>query len=96
MSNKATVLKEICRGCGICAFSCPQNAITIIFGKAEVDKSKCIGCRRCTQVCPVKAIVITPSVDKEEIETFKKQVRRLKERITTVNRRIKSLLEKRR
>ncbi len=89
--SKATVLREICRGCGVCAFSCPQNAITIVFGKAEIDKSKCTGCKRCIEVCPVKAIT-TVSIDETKI--LKKQVKVLKERITTVNKKIKDLLEK--
>ncbi len=46
-----------CRDCGLCAQSCPQNAISRIEcndGKFEYvsDPSKCIGCGICAGLCP--------------------------------------------
>jgi NAD-dependent dihydropyrimidine dehydrogenase PreA subunit len=45
-----------CIGCKKCLSVCPQNAITIVDGKAVIDKQKCIGCGRCLRVCPASAI----------------------------------------
>ncbi|MDI6704254.1 MAG: DUF362 domain-containing protein [bacterium] len=45
-----------CLGCGNCRDVCPQDAITIVKGKAKIDEKACIHCYCCYEVCPEKAI----------------------------------------
>lgn len=42
---------DSCKGCGICASSCPVGAIPIDNPKTT-DINKCISCMRCIQLCP--------------------------------------------
>lgn len=44
-----------CTGCNLCAFSCPEDAISC-FGVAYLDGSKCTGCLVCLWFCPMDAI----------------------------------------
>lgn len=45
---------RLCNSCGVCARSCPLQAIPLDNPK-QVDKSKCISCMRCVKVCPNQA-----------------------------------------
>ena len=48
--------KKKCAGCGACIEACPQNAISMVDGKAEIESAKCVNCGRCIQACPRGAI----------------------------------------
>ncbi len=64
--QKAVVLEEKCKACGLCIHFCPAKAISYNEKKfnskgvhpAAVDKQKCTGCRQCFLVCPEIAIEI--------------------------------------
>ena len=45
-----------CVGCGLCAGSCANGAITMQNGKAVIDQSACILCKVCLEACPVGAL----------------------------------------
>ena len=45
-----------CIGCGLCAKTCRQEAITVTDNVAYIDFSKCKLCRECEAVCPTGAI----------------------------------------
>jgi ferredoxin len=47
-----------CRGCGICAKSCPAKAIEMKNGKPSVDLGKCISCFCCHELCNYDAVDI--------------------------------------
>ncbi len=46
------VAKGLCVGCGMCALSCPAEAIEMINGHPEVQMDKCIRCGTCYFRCP--------------------------------------------
>ncbi|HHZ20563.1 MAG TPA: NADH-quinone oxidoreductase subunit NuoF [Firmicutes bacterium] len=51
------ILAELCRGCGLCARNCPEDAIS---GEPKkpylIDQEKCVKCGKCLERCPFKAI----------------------------------------
>ncbi len=43
--------------CGTpCISACPENALSIVAGKAQVDMTKCNRCGKCLSLCPLDAI----------------------------------------
>jgi heterodisulfide reductase subunit A len=53
----ATVVEELCSGCGACEVACPYGARTIhpLFGIATVNAALCQTCGACVVACPNKA-----------------------------------------
>ncbi|MHB1415476.1 MAG: ATP-binding protein [Chloroflexota bacterium] len=46
-----------CEGCGICAESCPGNAVEVIDGRAVIVRpDDCTYCAECEGLCPQGAI----------------------------------------
>lgn len=68
--NKASVVANLCKSCGLCVKFCPKGAIRIGDARnnkghysAVVDADSCIGCGSCALVCPEAAIDILREVD---------------------------------
>lgn len=55
---KPVILKEKCKGCGLCAASCPDAAIKISQGKKFINYDYCKGCGICALQCPNHAIIM--------------------------------------
>lgn len=50
------IKKKGCVGCGKCAQSCPQKAITVEGGVARIQYGACIRCFCCHEMCPRQAV----------------------------------------
>lgn len=71
MSNRVTIDKEVCKGCGLCVASCPKQVLELDmnslnakgYNPASVhDIDNCIACAMCAVICPDSAI----KVEKED------------------------------
>ena len=60
------VKKEKCTTCGICAETCPADAI-VVDRVARISSGTCIGCCQCLPVCPEGAIRIRWSEASENV-----------------------------
>jgi len=56
----ATVLAELCAGCGLCVAACPYEARQLNLRErvAEVNPALCQGCGACVTACPNKACAV--------------------------------------
>ena len=51
------VKKELCSGCGVCMFYCPEEAISMDSNRtAGIDHNQCSDCGKCQSVCPKNAV----------------------------------------
>jgi len=50
--NKAIRILPFCKGCGICAQTCPGGCITMVEGKPQIDHANCVLCGYCAAKCP--------------------------------------------
>jgi len=58
---KPSILEKVCTGCGICAKSCPMDAIALKNEVAVIDFNKCIRCYCCHEMCPYHSIELNKS-----------------------------------
>ena len=63
----------LCRGCGVCAASCPAGALRLEAGAMRWDSARCAQCDTCIRVCPHDA---SPKVRWMTVEEVLGQVRR--------------------
>ena len=82
------VRKELCVGCGICRENCPQEAVSVQYGKAWIDRTRCNRCGICLDVCPQGAIIEPAPVLQAELATT---VGSLKQKADDLMRRIEKL-----
>jgi len=61
------VRKDLCVGCRLCIENCPQEAVSVQFGKAWIDQKRCNRCGICLDVCPQGAIVESAPVSQAEL-----------------------------
>jgi ferredoxin len=64
------VRRDLCRGCGICVESCPQQAIAIVSTTAQINQERCNQCHLCLDVCPQGAIIEIAPVSGHELQTI--------------------------
>jgi ferredoxin len=82
------VREALCSGCGLCATTCPTEAISLIGGIARIDQERCNYCLLCQQECPQRAIVEMLPVSDEELAAT---VSGLRERTVSLLERIERL-----
>ena len=84
------VRKDLCLGCGLCADSCPRQAILLQSGLAHIDQSRCNHCGLCLDVCPQGAIIELTPASRRELQAT---VAGLKSRTEDIIARIEKLRE---
>ena len=52
------VVNDRCRGCGMCAESCPPGAIDMLGRYPQIRHQDCIRCFCCQELCPADAIAV--------------------------------------
>ncbi|MBN1160802.1 MAG: 4Fe-4S binding protein [Dehalococcoidales bacterium] len=85
------VRRDLCRGCGLCIESCPQQAITLISNTAHINQERCNQCRRCVEACPQGVIIEVAPVSKHELQA---NVTGLKDKVEDLISKIERLREK--
>ena len=63
---KIVVIKDRCKGCGLCIVTCPKKIIKFSDDlnatgdkyAVQFDEEKCIGCKFCGLICPDAAIEV--------------------------------------
>ena len=71
MAAYIRVDREKCVGCGMCAGTCAQNAITIENGAAVIDQDACILCRICLDSCPLSALsLVTEEKNENDLSQY--------------------------
>ncbi len=66
-ASKPYIDTQSCRGCGVCARYCAQQAIAIVDRKASIDHAKCVGCGQCVALCQFEAAVVNQDETSERL-----------------------------
>ena len=62
------VRKDLCLGCGLCADTCPRQAISLQSGLPQIDQTRCNHCGLCLDACPQEAIIELMPVSRQELQ----------------------------
>jgi Fe-S-cluster-containing hydrogenase component 2 len=65
--SPGTYKVHICNQCGVCADTCPTDAISLRGGAYIIDNDLCIACMNCVEACP-KSVMIQHSSSKVPIK----------------------------
>jgi len=87
------VRKDLCLSCGLCAETCPRQAISLQSGQAQIDQNRCNQCGLCLEVCHQGAIIELTPVSMRELQAT---VTGLKSRTEDIITRIEKLKEQQR
>ena len=82
------VRNDLCLGCGLCAESCPRQAISLQSGEAQIDQNRCNHCGLCVDACPQGAIAELTPVSRHELQAT---VTGLKDRANDIIARVEKL-----
>jgi 2-oxoglutarate ferredoxin oxidoreductase subunit delta len=71
------ILKEDCKGCGVCVDACPHSAIELSTDRnrrglryaSQMTAESCTGCTLCYVQCPSSAIVVYKQVNPKRVGT---------------------------
>ena len=66
-ASKPYIDTQACRGCGVCARYCAQQAIAIVDRKASIDHAKCVGFGQCVALCQFEAAVVNQDETSERL-----------------------------
>lgn len=56
IERKPVMLTDKCKGCGVCAASCPVQGISIVDKIPVINRKICIQCYCCQELCPNDAV----------------------------------------
>ena len=51
-TRRLAIMTNFCKGCGLCAAACVNNALAMVDGKPVVDEAACVLCGYCGAECP--------------------------------------------
>lgn len=60
LKSRSVQIARWCTGCGACSDACPQDAISILEGRAHVSHNRCVLCGYCAAACREFCIKVLP------------------------------------
>ncbi|MCL2504335.1 MAG: CPBP family glutamic-type intramembrane protease [Coriobacteriia bacterium] len=63
LGTHLAVAPERCKGCGLCVYVCPAQAVRAGLGYVHIDSAACTACLRCVEACSERAITRAEDAD---------------------------------